>query len=399
MSQPDSSGLECSLTIAQLSHNWGRTVAQTSRRKRSRRGFGYIRKLPGGQFHASYLGPDHQRHNAPTTFQTKLDAETYLATVQAQIVEHRWKPSTPAPSVLTLADYATPWLADRQLKPRTRQLYRSLLDHHLLPTLGDKPLASLTAADVRAWHAEQGQATPTATAHAYALLRTILSSAVDDDLIPANPARIRGASQTKRLHRIEPATLQQIQVIIDNLPERYGLMILLASWCALRFGELTELRRSDIDVRGGRIHVQRGVTWVKGQPVVGPPKSSAGARTVAIPPHLLQVVRQHLADHVGWGKDGLIFPAAVIGGQMGHGTFYKTWDKARKAAGRPDLRFHDLRHSGAVWAAQSGATLAELMNRLGHTTPAMAIRYQHVAQDRDAEIARRLSAMANNPLT
>ena len=78
---------------------------------------------------------------------------------------------------------------------------------------------------------------------------------------------------------------------------------------------------------------------------------------------------------------------------MGHGTFYKTWDKARKAAGRPDLRFHDLRHSGAVWAAQSGATLAELMNRLGHTTPAMAIRYQHVAKDRDAEIARRLSAM------
>jgi hypothetical protein len=107
---------------------------------------------------------------------------------------------------MTLTDYANPWLADRQLKPRTRQLYRSLLDHHILPTLGGKPLTTLTAADIRGWHAQQDRATPTATAHANALLRTILGSAVDDDLIPTNPAQIRGASQTKRLHRIEPAT-------------------------------------------------------------------------------------------------------------------------------------------------------------------------------------------------
>ena len=80
-------------------------------------------------------------------------------------------------------------------------------------------------------------------------------------------------------------------------------------------------------------------------------------------------------------------------GHLGHGTFFKTWDMARKAAGRPDLRFHDLRHTGAVLAAQTGATLAELMNRLGHSTPAMAIRYQHASEDRDMLIARRLSEM------
>jgi integrase len=70
------------------------------------------------------------------------------------------------------------------------------------------------------------------------------------------------------------------------------------------------------------------------------------------------------------------------------------WAKARKAAGRDDLRFHDLRHTGAVLAAQQGATIAELMARLGHTTPQMAIKYQHASLDRDAEIARRLSALA-----
>jgi integrase len=68
--------------------------------------------------------------------------------------------------------------------------------------------------------------------------------------------------------------------------------------------------------------------------------------------------------------------------------------KARTTAGRPDLRWHDLRHTGAVLAAQTGATLAELMGRLGHSTPSAAMRYQHAAEGRDLQIARALSAMA-----
>ena len=63
-------------------------------------------------------------------------------------------------------------------------------------------------------------------------------------------------------------------------------------------------------------------------------------------------------------------------------------------AGRPDLRFHDLRHTGAVLAAQTGATLAELMGRLGHSTPGAAMRYQHAAADRDKAIAEALSRLA-----
>ena len=78
---------------------------------------------------------------------------------------------------------------------------------------------------------------------------------------------------------------------------------------------------------------------------------------------------------------------------MAPSTLYKVYYPAREAAGRKDLRWHDLRHTGAVLAAQTGATLAELMGRLGHTTPGAAMRYQHAAADRDAEIARRLSAM------
>ena len=79
---------------------------------------------------------------------------------------------------------------------------------------------------------------------------------------------------------------------------------------------------------------------------------------------------------------------------MGPSTLQHHWYRARKAAGRPDLRFHDLRHTGAVLAAATGASLAELMARLGHSTPQAAMRYQHAAAGRDREIAAMLSKLA-----
>jgi len=59
-----------------------------------------------------------------------------------------------------------------------------------------------------------------------------------------------------------------------------------------------------------------------------------------------------------------------------------------------DLHFHDLRHAGATWAAQSGATIKELQDRLGHASSAAAMRYQHLATDRGRVIAANISAQA-----
>nr|WP_306239231.1 tyrosine-type recombinase/integrase [Ornithinimicrobium cryptoxanthini] len=101
-----------------------------------------------------------------------------------------------------------------------------------------------------------------------------------------------------------------------------------------------------------------------------------------------------MSQHTASGKDALLFPAAADSDRhMAPSTLYKVYYPARQAAGRPDLRWHDLRHTGAVLAAQTGATLAELMGRLGHSTPGAAMRYQHAAAERDAEIARRLSEL------
>jgi integrase len=367
------------------------------KQRKQREPFGRIRKLPSGRYQAGYVGPDFSLHNGLSTFETLLDSRAWLAAERRHMEAGTWvapRARNRATKAATLRPFADAWLKDRQLKPRTVAFYRTLLDQKILPELGDLPLKSITSLTVRQWHANLPAEHPTRRAHAYALLRTILGSAVTEDLIPSNPCHISGAGNSKRVHKIKPASLAELEKIIAALPDRYGLMALLASWCALRFGELTELRRKDIDLKSGKIMVRRAVVFLHGKAIVGEPKSSAGARDVAIPPHLLPLVKQHLSDHAEWGRDGLLFPSPT-GGHLSNGGFYPTWHRARTAAGTPDLRFHDLRHTGAVLAAQSGATIAELMNRLGHSSPRMAIAYQHVAEDRDTEIARRLSQLAN----
>ncbi len=261
-------------------------------------------------------------------------------------------------------------------------------------------MTAITPAAVREWNAKLRTSTgPTQRAHAYSQLRTILNTAVADEVIPANPCRVRGAGRSKRARKIEPATLGELEAIAAAMPARYRLMVLLAAWCALRFGELAELRRSDIDVRGGVVHVRRGVIRGDDGRVVKGPKSEAGKRDVNIPPHLMPLVHEHLAGHVQRGRDALLFPAAA-GGHMAPSSLYAVYHPAREAAGRPDLRFHDLRHTGAVLAAATGATLAELMARLGHSTVSAAMRYQHAAADRDRAIAEALSGLATvTPIT
>lgn len=362
--------------------------------KRGARGFGYIRKLPSKRYQASYVGPDTIRHKAPVTFETKEDAEGWLSDRRREITADDWTPPTRS-KPLTFGEFAGRWLTNRQLKPRTRYHYGKMLDSRILPTFGDVPLKAITADLVDDWHYAQGGTHPTARAHAYGLLRSILADAVQRRLIAYNPVHIRGAGNSKRAKGIRPATLEELETIVTEMPERLKLMVLLAAWNAMRFGELTELRRGDIDTKNGIVRVRRAVVRVEGEFVIGSPKSDAGTRDVRIPPHLLPLVKAHLASNITGGKDGLLFPAAGDPtGHMAPSTLYKTFYPARGAAGRSDLRFHDLRHTGAVLAAQTGATLAELMSRLGHSTPGAAMRYQHASADRDLVIAEALSKMA-----
>jgi integrase len=338
------------------------------------------------------------RRTAPHTFADKLAAEAFVVDLRRKI--DRGQFFTGAPAKITFAAYADTWLANRQvsgrpLKDRTRAHYRAILNDHLVPAFGDKLLSTVTPADVRDWYAAALTDRPTMRAHSYGLLKTIMATAVAEERIDANPCRIRGASAAKRLHKIRPASPQELTALTAQMPENLQLAVMLSSWAALRFGELVELRRGDIDLDAEVIRVRRAaVRSTGGTFSVTSPKSTAGVRDVAIPPHLLPMITDHLERFVGTGADAMIFPTRK-GGHLQPSTLARHWYRARAGIGRPDLRWHDLRHSGAVLAAATGASLPELMDRLGHSTATAALRYQHTVDGRGREIAALLSKLAD----
>lgn len=374
-----------------------------------RRSFGRLRKRSSGKWQAGVTGPDGQVHYAAVTFASEDDARVWLKLEQRQIESNPdgWIPPKERVAIREanrpplLKDHAQRYLTGksrpRPLKPTTEANYRYLLDKRILPTLGDRRLDQITPTAVQLWYESLPPKRPTERAHAYSLLRAVMQFAVDKPLalIPENPCQSRDAGRVAIKGKIRPATLDELAVITENMPERLRLAVLIAAWCGLRQGETMELRRRDVNLRKGTLTVSRAVTRVAGQdPIVGDPKSDAGTRVVAIPPHIQPAFAAHLSQHVGTDRDALLFAGRDSGEQLAPSTLYRWFYPAREAAGRKDLRWHDLRHTSATMAAQTGASLRDLMHRLGHSTVAASLRYQHHVIERDQQVAAKLSEMA-----
>jgi integrase len=343
--------------------------------------------------------------NAPHTFSLKMHAESWLVDRKKEIDTALWHPAGAIrPQAVVFSEYSRRWLAERRakglpLKPGTQEQYRRRLDKYLLPHWGHRELASITTVDVKSWYAGLLPDAPVQRSCCYRLFRGIMASAYADELIQTDVCRIRGASQSERTHQITPASLSELAVATQAMPPRLQLAVTLSAWLATRFGETTELRRHDVDLNAQVVHIRRAVVHLQsGQFHVGSPKSAAGVRSIAVPPHIIEQTQEHLDNYVAAEPSALLFPVALDRPQehLPSWTMFYWWSKARKAAGRDDLRWHDLRHTGAVLAAQTGATLAEIMSRLGHSSPDAALRYQHAGRDRDQELASRLSKMAAN---
>lgn len=365
---------------------------------RSRRGFGRVRQLRSGRWQAAYIGPDNRLHKAPKTYAEEYEAEGWLADERRKIDLGTWG-AVERSDGITVRAYAERWLKQRVLRPRTRAHYDRLLTRLILPDLGDLKLVALAPARVREWHAGLGTDHPTQTAHAYALLHAICVTAIQDELLDANPCRIRAAMTTKRARDIEVLNPAQVDALAAKMPPELAASVIIAAWCGLRWGEVSELRRKDVTAGSTVLKVRRGVTYRNELGFkVGPPKTAAGIRDVTVPPHIRPIITAHLKNHVARGGEALLFPNPDTGSWLRDDQYRKPWVVAREAIEKPKFRFQDLRHTGAVFAAHAGATTKELMHRIGHTTPAMALRYQHVAENRDATIAERLSQLAaSNP--
>lgn len=371
---------------------------------RTRRTFGRLRQLPSGRWQATY--PHHGTvHKAAVTFPTKDSATSWLGSEQHLIELDRLTPGTWTPPgeraakaeavKLTLRAYSTRWLENRGLAPHSYRSYEQALRLHILPVLGDAVLTEITADDVRAWFTGLGTEHTTRNARAYGTLTAVFNTAVDDGLIDRSPARIKGGTAVKRTKRsvvlLEPAELAKLA---DALPENLALTALLAGWCGLRRGEVFALTRADIGKGGATVKIDKAVSAYGRNPEVGPTKTRESNRTVTVPTHIRPALVDHLAQHTGKAKAALLFTDPDTGNYWSEGRFRPHFFAAREAIDKEDLHFHDLRHFGGVSAALAGGTLKEVQDRLGHTTVAAAMRYQHIAAGRADVLADRLSALA-----
>jgi integrase len=281
------------------------------------------------------------------TFIRRKDADAFRATVETQRL--RGVVTDPRRARVTVQEYAAAWMDRRtDIRPTTRAKYQHLLDRHIVPTLGAHPLGEVAPSVVRGWYmAVRGEHHVTAD-DAYRLLRAVLNTAVADEIISRNPCQVKGAGQVRSVER-PVASLAEVQAAVDAVPERYRLALLLAAWCQLRRGEVLGLQRRDVGVLHGEVRVERAWTAPMGQrPVLGPPKTDAGARTLAIPGNILPCVTDHLERFAGAEPEAWLFPTAN-GTPLLPRNLNRAWADARRATGRPDLHLHDLRHSGLTW--------------------------------------------------
>jgi integrase len=343
-------------------------------------------------------------------------AEARLVDIEADVRRRDWV--DPDAGRVSVKEYAETWIAERDLEDRTRELYTGYLRNHIGPTLGSAMLSDLSAPRVRSWRStlqQQGVGAPT-VARCYSLLRAVLNTAVDDEILKRNPCRISGAGQTETPER-PIASLAEVFAIATSIQPRYRLLVLLAAFGHLRFGELVALRKPDLamparrrptadEIAGGApsdkliddgtpiLHISHALAELdSGARRLKGPKSNAGKRRVALPAAILPEIREHLERYAEREPDGRLF-IGPQGATPRRSSFNRIWKKALKGShANPALHLHDLRHTGGTLAAQTGATLKEIMARIGHGSTRAAMIYQHATSERDRKIAEALNLM------
>lgn len=335
---------------------------------------------------------------AEKAFRKRADAETFKRKVEA--AEVVGLSIDLRAGTEPFAEYAEHWLATRRrrdgaaLAIRTRDLYRSLFDCHLLPAFGTTPIAKVTRDGVRSWWATTAdEVSPTVAARAYRVLAAIYATALEDGKVQATPCTIKGGGQE---HTAERPLLSPSQVldVAERIEPRYRGLVLLAGLGGLRLGELLHLQRRHVDLLHRTVTVEgQLVDRPNGERIRTQPKSKAGKRVVAIDPTTCAALEVQLATWSGPGPEGAVFTDEA-GEIPTRTTLGRRWREAARSAGLVQgVHFHDLRHAAGTLAAQAGATTKELMARIGHASPQAALRYQHAAEERDQVVADRIGAM------
>lgn len=367
---------------------------------------------------ASYLTPVwafsqwqglRERQYASFDLDDEAGALVWLKDAKLRIDAKAWQPEREIVreqerSALTFGGYFETWLSGRRTRSgeqlQAGSLYRIRKDaeNHVLPYFGRKRLVDISSHDVDRWWGTLDHTQNSMCINSLKVLKSVLTSASrpgpdgETPLIPRNPCHVASPRQ-KRSSETVPATIAQVRAIYEAMPERYRATIYLAVFCnGPRIGEVCALRRNSIDLDQLVLHIRASRKTI-GTQLIGKTKTERGERDEDIPPQLKPVLETLLAQVDGAG-DSFLFPSVHDPALPLHPNTLRHWyGAARMQAQRPDLRFHDLRHTALTLLAQQGATVRELMDAAGHADPETAMRYQHSVQSRSKDFARQIGSL------
>jgi integrase len=341
-------------------------------------------------------------------FLTKRAASEHAADMEAQ--QRRGTFRDPIGGRTLFATWADRWIQAVDVDVRTEESYRSKLRNHLLPRWHNTPLMEFTNTAVVVWakHLRERGMADVSVSDITKLLSLMLSDAVDEGLIAANPVRLRHRGRRRHTPRAREkmwATPEQVLRICDNATHCYGhagaILILTAAYTGARWGELTGPQRHNLNLDAGWMRIDPDLGALKesngGKLWLGPPKTIESARLIMLPPFLPPLLEAYLATH----QHPHVF---VTPDQHRHrrSNFSRRCMRpsadgclnARNLDHRVEgvlrgLPFHGLRHSHKTWMIADAIPDVAQARRLGHTLPdGIDDIYSHVA----SEVEQRLIA-------
>ena len=297
---------------------------------------------------------------------------------------------------MTLSEWLDRWLEQMVaiLRPSTLEHYRSDMEHHVKPYLGQKKLTQITASDLRKLYDDlkkQGRVHPrpgqsrglsTTTVHGiHTTLHHALKSAVDQRLLPHNPAD--HVEPPKVVHKsmtiLNEEQLDTFLAAVEQDPIWKNFFYTELT-TGLRLGEICGLMWSDFDAKKGTLSVNRTIHKEKGgRLVTGDTKTYAGTRTIVLPDSTAELLRGRKKNSYSvWIFPNPLKPEAP----MNPSTAYRQLKAILTENSLPDLRFHDLRHTFATHALANGVDAKTLSGILGHTKASFTVdTYTHTTTD------------------
>ena len=367
---------------------------------------------------ASYLTPFwafdkwpglRERQYASFDIDDEAGALVWLKDAKLRIDAHSWQPEREilreqTRHTITFGEYFDDWLDQRRTTSGERlqagTIYRIRKDaqNHVLPFFAKRRLVEISSQDVDRWWDGLDHSQRSMCINALKVLKSVLASASqpgqdgESPLIVRNPCHIT-TPRPKRDVETVPASIEEVHTIYEAMPERYRATIYIAVFCnGPRIGEICALTRGNIDLQRMILHIRTSRKTI-GPQLIGTTKTERSERDESIPPQLRPVL-ESLLSMVGIGDDSFVFPSVDDPSVPLHPNTLRGWyDRARIVANRPDLRFHDLRHTALTLLAQQGATVREIMDAAGHSDPQTAMRYQHSVQSRSRDLARQIGSL------